>query len=90
MTYQYPAAVFETGEGWTAVFPDLDGLTVSAATMEGLLEACREDMQAFLYAQKEQGVPLPKASADISAQDVIRQYSLLYAAGNMEEISVQA
>ena len=36
MTYQYPAAVFETEDGWTAVFPDLDGLTVSAATMEGL------------------------------------------------------
>ncbi len=22
MTYQYPAAVFETEDGWTAVFPD--------------------------------------------------------------------
>ena len=42
MTYQYPAAVFETEDGWTAVFPDLDGLTVSAATMEGLMKACRE------------------------------------------------
>lgn len=90
MTYQYPAAVFETENGWTAVFPDLDGLTVSAATMEGLMEACREDMQAFLFAQKEQGAPLPKASGDMTAKDVIRTYSLPYADGTMEEIKVDA
>ena len=90
MTYQYPAAVFETEDGWTAVFPDLDGLTVSAATMEGLMEACREDMQAFLFAQKAQGARLPQASGDITAQDVIRRYSLPYASGNMEEITAEA
>ncbi|WP_288081710.1 hypothetical protein [Faecalibaculum rodentium] len=47
-------------------------------------------MQAFLFAQKAQGAPLPQASGDITAQDAIRRYSLPYASGNMEEITVEA
>ncbi|WP_290431827.1 hypothetical protein [Faecalibaculum rodentium] len=69
------------GPGWP------DGIRSHHGRAHG---ACREDMQAFLFAQKAQGAPLPQASGDITAQDAIRRYSLPYASGNMEEITVEA
>ena len=89
MIYKYNAAVFQGAQGYMAVFPALDDLSVTALNMDELKEQVSQDVQAFLFARKVEGAAIP-VNTEFTAQSVIDRLGLPYPYGTVETFTIDA
>jgi len=60
------AAVFEkTSTGWSAYVPDLPGLGVAGKTLEETKVLLSEGIEFHLEGLREDGLPIPQATAQV-------------------------
>lgn len=60
------AVVFEkTSNGWSGYAADLPGLGVAGATIEETKRLLREGIELHIEGMREDGVPVPKPSAQV-------------------------
>ncbi|MBR0149561.1 MAG: type II toxin-antitoxin system HicB family antitoxin [Lachnospiraceae bacterium] len=71
----YPACFFKEKKGYSVVFPDLNWLATYGKTESEAMKMAIECLAGYLFMQKMDGDPVPKASSikDISLDKVAAQ-----------------
>lgn len=64
----YPACFFKEDDGYSVVFPDLNGLSTCGETLNDAFEAATDCLAGYLYTSEKEGekVPAPSVMADIN------------------------
>lgn len=62
---QYAVVFEKTSTGWSAYAPDLPGLGVAAATIEGAETLIREGIEFHIAGLREDGLPISEPAAQV-------------------------
>lgn len=65
----YPACFFKEENGYSVIFPDLDGLATCGESLEEAMSMAVDCLAGYLYALKQDGKSAPQPS-DIQAVDI--------------------
>ena len=67
----YPACFFKEENGYSVIFPDLDGLATCGESLEEAMSMAVDCLAGYLYTLKQDGKSAPQPS-DIQAIDIQR------------------
>ena len=65
----YPACFFKEVNGYSVIFPDLDGLATCGESLEDTMAMAVDCLAGYLYALRKEGKPAPQPS-DIQSVDI--------------------
>lgn len=74
----YPACFFKEDNGYSVIFPDLNGLSTCGNTLDQAMEASIDCLAGYLFICQKEGssAPNPSAMEDIQIADVANELEL--------------